>query len=71
MSDQAKGTAYCLIKHGIEDRDWRKIEEAAELLNIYFFKKHTKPSKPNKTKEELDVAMRVNPEAYSENIPKW
>lgn len=27
-------TAETLIEHGIQDRDWKKIEEAAELLNI-------------------------------------
>lgn len=27
-----------LLRHGIEDRDWRKIEEAAELLRIQWFR---------------------------------
>lgn len=28
-----------LIRHGIEDRDWSKIEEFAEKLDIHFFRR--------------------------------
>lgn len=28
-----------LIRHGIEDRDWSKIEEFAEKLDIYFYRR--------------------------------
>ena len=28
-----------LLRHGIEDRDWSKIEEFAEKLDIHFFRK--------------------------------
>ena len=28
-----------LLRHGIEDRDWSKIEEFAEKLDVHFFRR--------------------------------
>ena len=41
LSDRGLGKVEFghLLRHGIEDRDWSKIEEFAEKLNVQFFRR--------------------------------
>lgn len=50
-----------LLKRGIEDRDWRKIEEAANLLGVNFFRAEDMACNKRMPKYEIkEVIMAFN-----------